>query len=66
MRRVDLQLGVAYKEDIATVQACLENVAKTNAHALADPAPKFYFRAFADSSINLQFSVWGKKEEYLN
>jgi small-conductance mechanosensitive channel len=46
IRRIDLQIGVAYKEDL-------------------DREPLFIFKGFGESSIDMQFSVWGTRENYL-
>jgi small-conductance mechanosensitive channel len=40
-------------------------VADKNPLCLEEPSPLFLFQGFGDSSINLQFSVWVKTEEYL-
>jgi small-conductance mechanosensitive channel len=66
IRRIDLQLGVAYKEDIARVHQLLLEVADQNPLCLEEPAPLFLLQGFGDSAIEFQFSVWVKKEEYLN
>ncbi|MBN1994132.1 MAG: mechanosensitive ion channel family protein [Anaerolineae bacterium] len=65
IRRVDLQIGVAYKEDIARVQQILAAVADKNPLCLEEPPPLFIVQGFGDSAINIQFSVWGQREEYL-
>jgi small-conductance mechanosensitive channel len=65
IRRIDLQLGVAYREDIATVRDLLLSVADQNPLCLEEPKPLFIFQGFGDSSIDIQFSVWVKREEYL-
>jgi len=65
IRRIDLQLGVAYKEDIARVQEVLFAVADKNPLCLEEPQPLFIVQGFGDSAINIQFSVWGRREEYL-
>jgi small-conductance mechanosensitive channel len=65
IRRVDLQLGVAYKEDLTKVQEILFDVADKNPLCLEEPQPLFIFQGFGDSAINFQFSVWGRREEYL-
>lgn len=58
IRRFDLQIGVAYKEDIAKVREVLFAVAEKNPLSLEEPAPTFLFNGFGDSALNLQFSVW--------
>jgi len=66
IRRYDLQLGVAYGSKIGRVREVLMEVAKTNPLALREPRPLIIFLAFADSSVNLQFSVWAARENYLD
>jgi small-conductance mechanosensitive channel len=65
IRRFDLQVGVAYKEDLQRVQEVLLEVAEQNPLCLEEPAPVIIFRGYGDSSINQQFSVWAKTENYL-
>jgi small-conductance mechanosensitive channel len=65
IRRVDLMLGVAYKEDIERVKSILIDVAKKIPVVLNDPSPVFIFQAFGSSSIDLQFSVWALREDWL-
>jgi small-conductance mechanosensitive channel len=56
---------VAYKEDLTKVQEILFDVADKNPLCLEEPQPLFIFQNFGDSAINFQFSVWGRREEYL-
>lgn len=65
IRRYDLQVGVAYKEDLRRVQEVLEGVAERNPLCLAEPAPLVILQGFGESSLDLQFSVWGLSENYL-
>lgn len=65
IRRLDLQLGVAYKEDIGRVREILAAVADANPLSLEEPAPLFIFKGFGDSALEMQFSVWVLKENYL-
>jgi len=66
IRRIDLQLGVAYKEDIGKVRELLFQIAEANPLSLEEPKPLFIFLSFGDSAINLQFSVWAKSERFLD
>lgn len=66
IRRYDLRLSIAYKDDIDKVYQILLEISKNNPFALSDPAPQFYFQSFADSGIELQFSVWTKKENIVS
>jgi small-conductance mechanosensitive channel len=65
IRRCDLQLGVAYKEDLTKVRQLLFEVADKNPLCLAEPEPLFFFQEFDDSSLNIQFSVWVRQEEWI-
>ncbi len=64
IRRLDLQIGVAYKEDIQRVSTVLKAVADANPLSLEEPEPLIIFSGFGDSAINLQFSVWATKEKF--
>ena len=65
IRRMDLQIGVAYKEDIARVRETLADVADRNPLCLEEPPPLYIFQGFGDSALNIQFSVWAKRENFL-
>jgi len=63
--RFDLQVGVAYKEDLERVETLLMEIADRNPLCLEEPKPLFIVLGFGDSAINLQFSVWGTRENFL-
>ena len=65
IRRADIQVGVDYASDLAAVRSALLGVADRNPLCLDEPAPLIIFQGFADSSMNLQFSVWATREKYL-
>ncbi|MDH3283816.1 MAG: mechanosensitive ion channel family protein [Acidobacteriota bacterium] len=65
IRRLDLQLGVAYKEQIEAVRSLLLEIADKNPLCLEEPPPLIIFQGFGDSAVNLQFSVWSTKENFL-
>ncbi|ALP53426.1 mechanosensitive ion channel protein [Candidatus Tenderia electrophaga] len=65
IRRIDVAVGVAYKEDINQVRELLEAVADKNPLCLEEPKPLYIFQGFGESSLNLQFSVWAKRENFL-
>jgi small-conductance mechanosensitive channel len=65
IRRLDFQVGVAYKEDLRKVKTVLENVARNNPLCLEEPEPVIIFKEFGDSSINITFAVWFEKANYL-
>ena len=65
IRRIDVEVGVAYKEDIATVRKVLLEVASRNPLCLEEPPPLFVYKGYGDSSIDLLLGVWVKKENFL-
>lgn len=66
IRRADLKVGIAYKEDIEKVRDVLIAVAEANPICLEEPAPIFIILGFGNSSIDIQFSVWAKRENFLS
>ncbi len=66
IRRADLLVGVAYKEDLSKVRSILEEVADKNPLSLEEPKPRYIFQGFGESSLDIQFSVWAKRENFLD
>jgi len=66
IRRFDIQMGVAYKEDMSKVESILMKVADKNPLCLEEPAPLFIFKQYGDSALEFQFSAWVKRENYLD
>ena len=66
IRRVDLNVGVAYKEDIARVREVLLDVAKKNPLCLNEPEPLVIFSGFGNSSLDLKLLVWAVKSDWLS
>lgn len=65
IRRVDLNIGVAYKEDPRRVRDILLVIADKNSHCLDEPEPLFRFLNFGDSALEFLFAVWCVKSDYL-
>lgn len=65
IRRVDVNIGVAYKEDIGRVREILLEIARKNPLCLNEPAPLIIFSGFGNSSIDLLFLVWAVKADWL-
>lgn len=65
IRRFDLQIGVAYKEDLRRVETLLREVADADPICFDEPKPLFQILGFGESSVDLQFSVWCVRENYL-
>lgn len=66
IRRIDLSVSVAYKEDIGRVKEILLDIATKNPNVLQEPQALIIFKAFNSSSIDFQFSIWAVKEDYLS
>lgn len=65
IRRADLKIGIAYKEDIEKVRGILMAIAAKNLICLEEPAPIFILTGFGSSSVDIQFSVWSRRENFL-
>jgi len=65
IRRVDLEIGVAYKENITKVKAILLDIAKKNPLCLNEPKALILFKGFGNSSIDLLLLVWAVKTDWL-
>ncbi len=65
IRRYDLQLGVAYGEDLDRVKTVIEQVAERNPLCLEEPKLQIIFQGFGNSSVDLQISVWARRENFL-
>lgn len=66
IRRADLQVGVAYKEDLEKVRDILFEVADRNPQCLDEPRPLFIFTGYGDSALQMQFSVWAARTNWLD
>ncbi|HEX9737566.1 MAG TPA: mechanosensitive ion channel family protein [Thermoanaerobaculia bacterium] len=64
IRRLDIALGVAYKEDLGRVQDVLLETAAKNPYCLDEPKPLFLVTGYGDSAVLLQFSVWFTRDTY--
>jgi small-conductance mechanosensitive channel len=64
IRRVDLNIGVAYKEDVAEVRRILFAVADQNPLCLDEPRPFFFYRGYGDSALQFLFGVWATRENF--
>lgn len=65
IRRLDLHLGVAYKEDVGRVRDVLFEIADHNPICLNEPKPVFIVQGFGDSAVQIQFSPWALRENFL-
>jgi small-conductance mechanosensitive channel len=65
IRRVDVPVGVAYKEDIGRVRQILLEVARDNPNVLMEPEPLVIFQGFGGSSVDFKLAVWVRQDSYL-
>jgi small-conductance mechanosensitive channel len=65
IRRLDINVGVAYKEDVARVKEVLADIARRNPYCLDQPEPLVLFLNFGDSALEFLFGVWFVKEDFL-
>lgn len=66
IRRLNLPIGIAYKEDISKVRETLLKVAEQNPLCLVEPTPNIIVQGFGPSSVDLMFYVWTRKENFLS
>jgi small-conductance mechanosensitive channel len=66
IRRLDIDLGVSYREDISRVSRVLFEVADKNPLCLEEPRPLFIFGGYGESSLKMQFCVWGRSAVFLD
>jgi len=66
IRRLDVLVSVAYKEDLERVREILLDVARKNPFCLDNPEPLFVIKDFGESGINLLLGAWFLKTDYLS
>lgn len=58
IRRIDLVIRVAYKENLEKVKQILINSAKQNDYCLDEPEPVIIFQNFRDGGIEITLGFW--------
>ena len=56
--RIRVPLGVAYGSNLDQVEQVLLEVARANPNVSTEPEPRVRYRAFGDSSVNLELLCW--------
>ena len=64
IRRLDLPVSVAYKEDVARAQKVLQEIAQEHPLVLAQPESQVFFDQFGSSSIDLILALWTAREDF--
>jgi len=66
IRRMDIDIGIAYKEDAGRVMEILTEIADQNPYSLDEPRPLIIFKDFGTSALELMLGVWFAKQDFLN
>jgi len=65
IRRLDVNVSIAYKDNIGKVKDILLGLARNNPYCLDNPEPLFVVKEFGDSGIELLLGCWFSKTDYL-
>ena len=65
IRRMDVSVGVAYKEDVERVMALLKEIADGIPQVLDEPEPFILFKGFGDSALEFTLGVWIAKLDFV-
>jgi len=64
IRRSDVTVGIAYKENINKAIAVMkEAIEKNVTYSLMEPAPTFWVTELADNSVNIWVRVWHPRDD---
>ncbi len=63
-RRVDLEFGIGYDDDMDQAAAILEEIVTSHPKVLKDPAPTIKLMSLGDSSINFICRPWTAPADY--
>lgn len=58
IRRLDIPVGIAYKENIQKALDILDSVIKSNENILLEPEPQVIITKFGESSIDFEIRAW--------
>jgi small conductance mechanosensitive channel len=64
VRRVDLEFGIGYGDDIEHAEKVLTEIVEANEKVLKKPAHNIRLHTLADSSVNFIVRPWVKTDEY--
>ncbi|MDX1682621.1 MAG: mechanosensitive ion channel family protein [Phycisphaeraceae bacterium] len=65
LRRLDLNISVAYREDVHRVRDVLADVARLNPHVLDEPEPLILMTGLGESGVDFLLAAWCVKEDFL-
>lgn len=64
IRRLDINIGVAYKQEAEHVLRVLREIIDANPHALDEPEPVVAFTGFGESQLNFFVGAWFVKADF--
>ncbi len=65
IRRLSIDISVAYKENLARVKELLMEITKNNPYCLNNPEPLFVIKEFGSHGVELLLGAWFSKTDYL-
>ncbi|XID76004.1 mechanosensitive ion channel family protein [Alkanindiges sp. WGS2144] len=65
IRRVPITLAITFVEDMGKVRQVLMNLAEEYPWVLDEPKPRVTVTAFRESTIELMFAVWTRRENFI-
>lgn len=63
-RRVEIDFGASYEDDIDKVRAAILSAAAADARIFSDPAPRVIVTEHGDSAVKYRIWAWCKTEDY--
>ncbi len=63
-RRVDLNMGIAYDDDVKLARSILLELAHGDPRVLKDPEPVVWLATLGDSSVNLSLRMWTRTDDF--
>jgi len=63
-RRVDLEFGIAYDDDIDLAERILKEIVSDHDKILEDPEPRIKLHTLGESSVNFIVRPWTRTEDY--
>ena len=64
LRRLDLEFGISYDDDIDKARSVLEMLVKKDVRALKKPSPEVLVTTLGDNSVTLLLRVWVQGKDY--
>lgn len=63
-RRVDINVGISYDDDIKKAREILLGLAAADERVLKDPAAVVYMTSLGDSSVNISLRMWTQSADF--